>query len=279
LKKFPNPAPLLFQLIMSPPHTPSRPIRCEVDTTKRARFYHALQNKKKDQSFAEICHQKGIDIPPSTGRLWRRQFEEQGEQALRRTRRQSARLGRPSHVPEAELEQIFNPDHPLYTASIKTISKEAINLGPRQLHKRYHALNARRFKRATSSKISKKNKADRIQYGKSNGRSTGKTITSFWQFVYFTDEVHFNSKDLANKQGYELRRFGYPEDRLPPQEIDQSELNVTLHVAGGISYNHKGILEFYNNPDNPGIPKPRRPYKPRQQKEESDKSYNIRLQD
>jgi len=116
---------------MSPPHTPPRPIRCEADTTKRSRFYHALQNKKNDQSFAEICRQKGIEIPPSTGRLWKRQFEKQGEQALRRTRRQSTRLGRTPRVPEAELEQIFDPNHPLHTASIETISKEAIDLGPR----------------------------------------------------------------------------------------------------------------------------------------------------
>ena len=126
-------------------------------------------------------------------------------------------------------------------------------------------------------KISNKNKKARIEYGKANGRSTGKTITSFWQYVYFTDEVHFNSKDLANKQGYELRRFGHPKDRLPPQEIDQSKLDITLHVAAGISYNHKGTLLFYNDPADQ--PAPRLPRKPRRSKYDTDEIWNTRIRE
>jgi transposase-like protein len=137
---------------------PSPPIRREADTKKRASFYHALQNKTKNQSFKEICRQKGIEIAPSTARYWKRQFKEQGEKALRHTRRQSTSVGQPLKACEAELERIFDPNHPLHTASIETISNEAINLGPRQLHKRYHALNARRFKRATLSALLAKNK-------------------------------------------------------------------------------------------------------------------------
>ena len=205
--------PILFQPIMSPPHTPPRPTRCEADTTKRARFFHALQNKKDGQSFNEICRQKGIEIPPSTGRDWKRQFEQQGEKAIRRTRRQSTRLGQPPKVSEAELTAVFDPQHPLHTAPYKSFE---FDLGSRQLHKRYARLNARRFKRATSSALSAKNKRARIDYGRCHRRESGKNLTSFWQYVYFTDEAHFNSKELANAQGYKLHRFGHPEDRLPP---------------------------------------------------------------
>jgi hypothetical protein len=47
------------------------------------------------------------------------------------------------------------------------------------------------------------------------------------------------------------------------KETKQSDLNVTLHVAAGISYNHKGPLIFYKNPleEAEGSYKPRKPRK------------------
>jgi DDE superfamily endonuclease len=261
---------------MSPPHTPIKPIRHEADTTKRARFFYALQNQKKGQSFNELCAQSGINIPPSTGRYWRRQYEELGDLALRRTRRQSSRLGQPPKVLDADLKPIFDPQHPLHGAPFEAMNFE---LSSRQLHTRFGRFEAHRFKRRTASKISDKNKKDRIQYGHANGRKAGKNIENFWKWVYFTDEAHFNSKDLANYQDYELRRRGHPEDALPPQEIDQSSLNVTLHVAAGISYNHKGIFLFYNDPADPAIPKPRPPPKPRRSKYEDDNQWQKRLRE
>jgi hypothetical protein len=48
---------------------------------------------------------------------------------------------------------------------------------------------------------------------------------------------------------------------------------VTVHVAAGISYNHKGPLIFYNDPAEPGIPRPHKPRKPRKSKYQTAEQY------
>ena len=74
-------------------------------------------------------------------------------------------------------------------------------------------LNAQRYKKPYSSLISAKNKQERVQYGYQH---QDKGIKSFWSYVYFTDEAHFSSKELAHKTEYELRQ--------PGQEIRYSRI-------------------------------------------------------
>ena len=50
-----------------------------------------------------------------------------------------------------------------------------------------------------------------------------------------------------------------------------------MHVAGSISYNHKGALIFYNDPKEPSE-KVVKPYKPRKSKYESDEEFRIRIE-
>jgi hypothetical protein len=165
---------------MSPPHTPTKPKRYERDTIKRARFHDVLKNQKNGQSFNEICRRKGIEISFSTDRLWRRQFEEQGDTALRRTRRQSSRLERQPKISNTDLQPLLEPQHPLHIVSFEIISQtEEIDIDSRQLHIRYKRLGARRYKRQTSSKISDKNRTTRIKYGEDNGCLQRGAITQF----------------------------------------------------------------------------------------------------
>jgi hypothetical protein len=66
--------------------------------------------------------------------------------------------------------------------------------------------------------------------------------------VYFTDEVHFNTQDLATKQEHELIVPGSQARLANIQEEKKSPLNATVHVRAGVSYNFKGPLRFYNDP-------------------------------
>ncbi|KAF1812429.1 hypothetical protein P152DRAFT_458805 [Eremomyces bilateralis CBS 781.70] len=128
----------------------------------------------------------------------------------------------------------------------------------RNLSKR---LNARRYKKPKGKAISDVNKGVRTAYGEEH---RGKTIIEWWQWVYFTDEVHFNSKELADKQEYELRVPGQSQRLKSIQEVQGAPLDVTVHVTAGISYNQKGIFEFYSDPAEPaakGVYRPRKPRK------------------
>ncbi len=68
--------------------------------------------------------------------------------------------------------------------------------------------------------------------------------------------------------------------RLPGQErsineVETSGLDVTIHVAAGISYNRKGPLIFYKDPKDPSE-KVRKAAPPRKSKYESDEQYDAR---
>jgi hypothetical protein len=56
----------------------------------------------------------------------------------------------------------------------------------------------------------------------------------------------------------------------------ESGLDVTLHVAAGVSYYYKGPLIFYKDPKEPSE-KVRKPQKPRKSKYEDDATYESRL--
>ena len=105
-------------------------------------------------------------------------------------------------------------------------------------------MNARRFKKRPSSRISPENKARRIDYGIQH---QDKTIRDFWQYIYFTDEVHFNAAELACKAEYELRQEGR-NDPQPINEAPAPQVDLVVYLAAGISYNHKGPLIFYHDP-------------------------------
>jgi hypothetical protein len=118
---------------------------------------------------------------------------------------------------------------------------------------------AGRYKKAPVPPLSEQNRNRRIQYGRDHQE---KTITNWWQYVYFTDEVHFNSVDLAYQTQWETRQRGAARSRRL-QPTPKVPFNVTLHVAAGVTYNHKGAFIFYNDEHEPDIKvyKPTRPRK------------------
>lgn len=259
---------------MDPQTTPVLRKRKEFDTPKRARFFGAFDNKNDPRSIREICKDPQIGIHESTGRKWLKLRDLIESPAFRRTRKLSKRLGRPYTINPEELQPFLSPTHPYHDSSYETIVRDFdIPIQPRTLQAEFKACyNAKRYKKLNTKGISKKNKGLRVRYG---WEHKGKKIIKFWRRVYFTDEGHFNSKELSNKTEYELRIPGVTPSTI--QERDQNPLDITLHVAAGISYNHKGVFLFYNDPAEPDIPKASKPRPPKQSKYETSEQFQQRL--
>ena len=258
-------------------HTPAKPIkRREFDTIKRGKFFNAYDNRSPSDSLAGICHRADINIPPPTARFWLKQRETLGSPALRRTRKISARLGRPFTLLESQLEELEDPKHPLHKAPYETIIKE-LNL-PISAHRLQQNCSkrrgAKRFKNLRSKAISPWNKEKRVVYGHNH---SGKGIYGFWRRIWFTDEVHFNSQDLAEKAEYSLRQPGAEARLAEIQEAPITNLNVTLHVAGGISYDFKGDLIFYNDPEEPAVVRKHNKARPRRSQVETEEEYQEKV--
>jgi hypothetical protein len=64
---------------------------------------------------------------------------------------------------------------------------------------------AKRFKKRPIIKISNTNKDKQVVYGRLHVK---RGFSDWRQYVYLTDEVHFNSVDLTCKTQYELRQLG-----------------------------------------------------------------------
>jgi hypothetical protein len=159
------------------------------------------------------------------------------------------------------LDRLIDQNDPIHSAPPETQIKElGLNCTTRTLRANLRdRRNASRFKQKSIAPISDKNRDLRIQYGQDH---QNKTVRDWWQYVYFTDEAHFNSVDLSYKSQYETRQQGsQPLRRIQPNQ--KAPLNLTLHVAAGISYNHKGVFTFYKDPYEPSekLYKPRRPRK------------------
>jgi hypothetical protein len=149
-----------------------------------------------------------------------------------------------------------------------------LNCTPYTLRRHCAKAGAKRFRTLVTTEISKKNKEARIQYGQLN---EAHTLLDFWQYIWFTDEVHFLSASLQNKPEYKLRYPGQKQRLEAIREEKTSRLKVTVHVAAGISYNHKGPLIFYKDPEEPSE-KALRGRRPRKYKHETPEDFQNRLQ-
>lgn len=263
----------------SEPHTPERAIkRREYDTIRKSRFFEAFDSRENSDSLRQICKKPDINIPPPTGRRWLKERDYLGDQAYRKTRKISTRLGRKYTVDTVTLDDVLRKDHPLNTKPYETIVKELhLPIKPRTLQHNFAVRKgARRYKKPRIKGISQKNHVERVQYGQEH---RDKTICRFWKYIYFTDEVHFNSRDLASKDEYMLRQPDSQERLSHFNEAPQQGLNITLHVAAGICYDHKGEIIFYNDPMDPGEVRQRRAPHPRKSSVETEAEYRQRVDD
>jgi hypothetical protein len=252
---------------MAPSTPPTSPKRGEFNTIQRARFFNAFDSKENDAGLARVCKTLDFHLPPSTARRWLKERDIQGSPALRRTRKQSFRLGRKSKVSASDIIKLTNQQDPIHEEPYE-IQAQTLPSQPSARTLQSHAarLGARRFKKRYTTEISARNKSIRIQYGKTH---ENETLTGFWQRVWFTDEIHLQSVKLQNEAEYELR-FAGQETTL--KETKTSGLDVTVHCAAGITYNRKGKLIFYKDPEEPSQ-KSLKPRKPRKTMYQSDDQY------
>lgn len=263
----------------SEPHTPEKSIkRHEYDTVRKSRFFELFDSRRNGDSLRQICKNPQINIPPSTGRRWLNERDHLGDKAFRRTRKISKRLGRKYIVATETLDDLLRKDNPLNTKPYETIVKELnLPIKPRTLQHNFAVRKgARRYKKPRIKAMSQKNRVERVQYGQEH---RSKTISRFWKFIYFTDEAHFNSRDLALKDEYMLRQPNSQERLSHFNEAPQQGLNITLHVSAGICYDHKGEIIFYNDPMDPGEVKQRKAPYPHKSSVETEAQYRQKVDD
>ena len=174
-------------------------LRKEFDTPKKNRFFDAFDTREKGVSLTKICQREDINVSESTGSRWLVERQQLGEQALRRTRKLSHRLGQPRKVTEKAVQRCLDQNDPVhhlrYPSQVVALD---LNCHPRSLQRRITKdTGAKRFKRPRTSYIRAINKQSRIQYGYTHQK---RTVRGFWRFILFTDEVHMNTKDLATQQ-------------------------------------------------------------------------------
>ena len=240
------------------------PSRREYTTPHRSRFFQAYDKAIKSTSFASICRRPEVNIPPSTGRLWLKQRKMLGSPAIRRTRRLSTNLGQPRRLDSPLLSSLLDPLNPLHTCSYEEQADQLPikqSIRPKTIQQNLSKrLGAKRFKKPRTPGIRAANKPIRVQFGDTH---KNKSIRSYWRWIYFTDEVHMNSKELRDKPVYELRIPGSQNRFENMQETEMSDLNVTVHISAGISYFGKGHFSFYSDPAEPALKRAYKPSKPR----------------
>jgi hypothetical protein len=121
------------------------------------------------------------------------------------TRKVSIRLGRKYRISTSVLDDILRKDHPLNCKPYATqVKKLNLPIKPRTLQHNFAVRKgARRYKKPRIKVMSQKNRVDRVKYGE---KHQDKTIYRFWKYIYFINEAHFNSRDLASKDEYILRQ-------------------------------------------------------------------------
>jgi hypothetical protein len=152
---------------MAPSTPPQSPKFHEYDTIKRSRFFDAYDSKENDGSLSKLCKTLDFNLPPSTARTWLKKREILGDQARRRTRKISSRLGRKSKVSASDIDKLTNQEDPIHQEPYENQAK-TLNGKPSAHTLQAHATQAgaRRFKKRYTTEISKKNKPIRVVYSK-----------------------------------------------------------------------------------------------------------------
>ncbi len=178
------------------------------DTPRRVRFFDAYDHRKKDVSLRQFCKEPTISVPQSTASYWLQQRKQLGSPAIRRTRKLSTnRLGRSQSLTDTFLRFLINPAHLSHNLRYPAIVEaEHLAISAHTLQRSLVTrTGAKRFKKPRTKGISARNKTIRIRYG---AKYEDCTVDDHWQWVYYTDESHFNSQDLATKQQYDLHSPG-----------------------------------------------------------------------
>jgi transposase len=244
-------------------HTPSlEPLaNKEATTTRKCKFFDTLSQNNGTKSLRSISKECGIGA--TTGRDWKKQFENMGSLTKRNTRKRSSILGRKSRVTKSTCKMLVS------------LSRNPVQKQPLDAQIVFHNLLVkkrqlqRKLKENTKGggrylctfiekEISKKNRKGRTQYGDNHVYDS---LFGFFDHIVYTDEAHIDP--TSQTQGRVLRE---QETRDLPENIKERPplKGVQFHIAAWISwYGKANKLKFYNDEEDhiehpPIPPKPRR---------------------
>ena len=249
----------------------------EATTTRRCRFYDALSRNTGSKSLHSIS--KECNIPESTGRFWKQQYDNMGSLAKRRTWQRSKALGRPSRVTKSTCKLLVSPSrNPVRKQPLEAqIAFHDIPVKKRQLQRKLKEYTKRgqRYKCAFIKKvISRKNQEERVKYGREH---VYEPLFGFWDHIVFTDEAHIDPTSQA--VGHILREEGTRDD---PENIEERPplKGVRFHIAAWISwYGKADKLEFYNDEEDK-VEQPPMPPKPHHRPTtETEEEYRHRVKE
>jgi hypothetical protein len=163
------------------------------DTTHRSKYFFHIDHKRDGETNNSIAIEHGID--PSTGRRWRQEVCELGNE--RRVRKEKAeqnnqKLGRPFWVCQEKLQELLDDpnivrDKPLTVQAYvhdRPLKKRALEYNFSERFDAHMYLQA-----YTQEVRNKRSKRQRINYGEEH---KDKPIFGFWDGIFFTDEAHYN---------------------------------------------------------------------------------------
>jgi len=153
----------------------------QASTVTKTRFFDAFDARPPTESIQDVIQKLHFPYSLRTTERWlkarRRGASRSGHEAYHRGGKHHKKL---SKVTDAQLDILLDPINPVRTQDLQTqvdyhnipISKRAMQTN---LIKRRHK--AKRYKMARVTAISKKNKQERVEYGKEH---QDKTVDGFW---------------------------------------------------------------------------------------------------
>ena len=249
----------------------------EATTTRKCKFFNALARDGGSKSLRQIS--TDCKISEACGRKWKKQQEELGPLAKRKTRPNSKVLGRKSRVSKSVCKMLCSPSrNPVrkqpYEAQIEF---HKLPVQKRQLKRKLieHTKKGGRYKCAFVKKvISTQNHANRVIYGQTHLYDP---LFGFFDHIVYTDEAHVDPTSQA--QGMVLREQG---TRDNPENIEERPplKGVRFHIAAWISWWGKAQkLEFYNDEEDK-VEQPPYPSKPRRRPTtENEEEYQARVRE
>ena len=233
----------------------------EATTTRKCKFYDALAKNGASKSLRRIS--ADCSISEACGRKWKKQLEELGPIAKRKTRQRSQILGRNSKVTKSMCKTLVSPTkNPVRKQPYEAqIQYHKLPVKKRQLQyklKEYTKGGGRYLCAFVEKVISNKNKQNREKYGNNHIYDS---LFEFFDHIVYTDKAHIDPTSQA--QNRVLREQGTHND---PENIEERPplKGVRFHIAAWISWWGKADkLEFYNDEEDtiehpPYPPKPRR---------------------
>ena len=246
----------------------------QYDTPAKARFFDAWDSRGPNDTINTIAAAKAPSL--SSAHRWLKQRNTLGSPGLRRTRKLSKNLGRPSQVSAGVCKMLVSPsqNHVRDQQLEAQIEYHNIPIQARQLQRRLRAetRGGYRRKQAYVKKIlSSNNLEKRTIYGQEHQY---KTIEDYWQWIVFTDEAHIDPSSQG--VGYILREDG---TRTDPENIQErgEKTGVKLHIAAWVNWHDKCPELLFYNDEEEHTKRPKRPAKPKKSKYESEEEFKLRI--